>query len=96
MTAPGVAVWRRGQWRVTVTAPDGRQWAYDVIGGGDSPSQGWFAGTPWAIYPGSEWAERDGTGGPAVWTVPVFPESAAAALDLGIKWPPGDGSLTGR
>ena len=96
MTAPAVAVWRQGQWRVTVTSDGGGEWVYDVIGGVDRPSQGWFAGTPWAIFPGGEWEERDGTTEPAVWTVAVFPVSAAAAADLGIDWPPGPGSLTAR
>ena len=88
MTAPCVAVWRQGQWRVTVTSPEDQEWVYDVIGEVDRPSRGWFAGTPWAIYPGGEWEEQDGTREPAVWTVQVFPESVAAALDLGIPWPP--------
>lgn len=88
MNAPGTATWRPGQWRVTVTGPGGREWVYEVLAAGDRPSMGWFAGTPWAIYPGSEWQEADGTAEPATWTVPVFPESAAAALDLDIDWPP--------
>ena len=87
MSAPGTATWRPGQWRITVTAPDGRQWAYDVIGGVDRPSRGWFAGTPWSVFPGAEWEEADGTAEPPWWSVAVFPESAAAALDLDIDWP---------
>jgi hypothetical protein len=96
VNAPCMAVWQPGQWRVTVTAPDGGTWVYDVIGAGDRPSHGWFAGTPWAIYPGAEWEEADGTREPAVWTVPVFPESLEAARELGVPGPAGEGGVTGR
>lgn len=85
---PAVATWRAGQWKVTVTAAGGRQWLYDVIGSGDRPSPGWFAGTPWAMYPGAGWREADGTAEPPEWTVPVYPKSTAAALDLDIDQPP--------
>ena len=92
-----MALWRQGQWRVTVTSPQGGAWVYDVIGAGDRPSHGWLAGTPWAICPGAEWEQQDGTREPAEWAVPVFPESAAAALELGVDWPPqGDGEVAGR
>ena len=98
MTAPAVATWRRGRRRVTVATPEGREWVYDVIGAGGRPSMAWLAGTPWAIYPGAGWEEQDDHGKPGCWTVPVFPESAAAALELGIDWPPppGDGKVAGR
>ena len=87
MTARGDAVWRQGQWRVTVTSPEGGEWVYDVIGPGDRPSDGWFAGTPWAIYPGAEWEEQphlDGEGKPVpvTWTVPVFLERPEVIQDL--------------
>lgn len=89
MSAPCVAVWRQGQWRVTVTSPHGGEWVYDVIGDGDRPSHGWFAGTPWVIYPGAEWQEADGTTRPAEWAVAVFPESLEAARELGVPPPAG-------
>ena len=64
----GTAEWRQGQWRVTVRSPPGGVWAYEVIGSAPRPSDGWFAGTPWALYPGAEWDEgREGH-----WSVPVF------------------------
>ena len=89
MSSPWAASWRRGQLRVTVTADGDRKWVYDVPAAGDRPSPGWLAGTPWAVYPGAQWQEEDGSGEPSCWTVPVFPVSAAAAQELGIPWPPG-------
>ena len=69
------ATWRQGEWRVTVSSPEHGEWAYGVIGDRDRPSRAWFIGTPWAIYPGADWEEQDGTGvAPPVWAVRVFLE----------------------
>lgn len=89
MTAPVpcTALWRPGQWRITIASPRGGQWAYDVMGTGDRPSHGWLIGTPWAIYPGAEWQEQPGGRDehgkplPPCWTVPVFLEQPGKLTD---------------
>jgi hypothetical protein len=87
MTPPGTASWRQGTSYITVTSPDGRRWAYDVTPDGDQPLQTFLPPTPWSAYPGAKW-EEDDSKVPSVWQVGVFPESAAAALELDVDWPP--------
>jgi hypothetical protein len=67
----GTAIWKRGQWRITVVPAAGGRHEYEVIGDGPVPSGGWLAGTPWAIYPGAEWEELE----EGEWAVPVFRDS---------------------
>ena len=85
---PRTALWRPGEWRVTITSPEGGSWEYEVIAPGDRPSRGWLIGTPWAIFPGADWEERpgghdeDGKPLPPAWTVPVFCEQPEVASQL--------------
>jgi hypothetical protein len=83
---PCTASWRQGSWQITITSPQGGEWFCTVIGDGDRPSNAWFYGTPWAIYPGAEWEEQPGVsgggGGTPVWAVAVFLESPEVASQL--------------
>ena len=88
MTAPWTASWRQGQDYLTVDSADGRTWIYDVTPDGDKPLHTFLPPTPWCAYPGTRWVEEDTGTVPAVWRVAVFPESAGAALELDVDWPP--------
>ena len=90
MTAPWTAHWRQGASYITVTSANGRRWAYDVdvAPDGDRPLHTFLPPTPWCAYPGATWEQQDTGKVPAVWEVAVFPESASAALELDVDWPP--------
>ena len=94
MSAAAVARWRQGQDYLTVTSPEGGRWMYDVTPDGDRPLSAFLHGTPWCAFPGPGWEQQDTGAGPAVWEVAVYPMSAAAALELGVHWPPG--KVTGK
>ena len=95
VSGPCVALWQPGKDWITVSCPQGGSWDYLVTPEGDKPSGAFLAGTPWRAYPGSEWTEQppgmdtEGRGLEWDWVVAVYPESVAAARDLGIAWPLG-------
>lgn len=87
-----MAVWQPGSGFITVTSPQGRSWDYLVTPDGDRPLRSFLHSTPWCAYPGSEWREQPPAGLPGAglawdWGIAVYPESLAAARDLGIPWP---------